>query len=73
MTCIRIFIIDYVFRFLQIELKLIHRLSLSICTWTECLKGINSEGGVDTSMDTTPSSAPPVIQLGGTPLLEVCI
>ena len=56
----------------QIEERLIKRLHLSITAWTECLCGVSSEGGgVDTSMDTTPSNTPTTVKLGGTPQLEV--
>ena len=47
------------------------RLSLSILSWTECLKGVSSDGGIDTSMDTTPASSQPQHKLGGTPELGV--
>ena len=54
---------------LQVEAKLIHRLSLAIFSWTECLKGITMDGAADTTMDTT--SGQSQIKLGGTPELEV--
>lgn len=55
------------------ESKLIKRLSFAILSWTQCLKGIQVEGGVDAnSMDTTPSTNQTQHQLGGTPELEVC-
>ena len=59
---------------LQVESKLIKRLSLAIQSWTECLNGIVVEGagGADTTMDTTSSgTAQPQHKLGGTPELEV--
>ena len=57
---------------LQVETKLIRRLSYAILSWTECLMGVIVEGGVDTtSMDTTPSTNQSQHKLGGTPELEV--
>ena len=48
------------------------RLSLAIHAWTEVLLGTSGEpGGVDTSMDTTPTTAAHHVKLGGTPELEV--
>ena len=48
------------------------RLSLAILSWTECLKGVSFDStGIDTSMDTDPSSSQPQHKLGGTPELGV--
>ncbi len=57
----------------QVEMKLIGRLSLAICSWTEVLTGDSSEHGVDTTMDTTPTATQLPHKLGGTPELEVCV
>ncbi len=54
-------------------MKLIDRLSLAICSWTEVLTGDSSEHGVDTTMDTTPTTTQLPHKLGGTPELEVCV
>ena len=55
----------------QVEVKLIRRLALAILSWMQCLQGVSSDSIVDTTMDTTPTSAQTQVKLGGTPELEV--
>ena len=57
--------------YMQVEERLMRRLSLAILSWTECLKGVFSDSSIDTSMDTTPTSSQPQHKLGGTPELGV--
>lgn len=55
------------------------RLSAAINSWTESLTGQHDEnevdGGIDTTMDTTPAAAQAgqIFKLGGTPKVEVCL
>lgn len=48
-----------------------HRLSLAILSWTECLHRVVSKTGVDTTMDDTPTSETVQHDLGGSPKLDV--
>ena len=47
------------------------RLSAGIAAWKDCLTGALQEDSIDTTMDTTATSAQAQFKLGGHPELEV--
>ena len=49
------------------------RLSAGIAAWKDCLTGALQEDSIDTTMDTTATSAQAQFKLGGQPELEVTL